>query len=109
MVSDILYRQIPIMKNTLHISASFDKPDLLERMVEELASRRYHHGNYNMVVNSTWRTMETSSTETFVSGMLSINEQLNEPVNSPFTTQFIFTCSKLEDDHYMLNWAMSLN
>jgi hypothetical protein len=97
------------MKNNILIQANFDRPDLLQKMIEELVSRRYHHGLYNVVVNNSWRTMETSSTETFANGMLAISEPSVEPVNSPFITQFIFTCSKSSDEHYMLNWAMSMS
>jgi hypothetical protein len=97
------------MKNTLHIHAAFDHPELLEHMVEELASRKYNHNLQILVVNDDWITIETSSTETFVNGTISIGDEIHVTVNTAFTTQFLFTCSNIKDDIYQLNWAMSLN
>lgn len=92
------------MKNNLHITASFDQPELLEDMVEELAYRSSH----NQDVNSLKEAIETSTTETYVSGTveLSLDE---EHIKMPFITCFIFTCIKENNEAYKMSWALSFN
>lgn len=97
------------MKNILHIDAAFDKPELLELMIERLACRRSDNGYYNIIVNREWEAIETSCTETYVSGTVALNDDLSEPVNNPFITRFVFTCGKFINQDYKLLWSMSLN
>jgi len=96
------------MKKALHITAILDQPGLLEDMVEKLAYRRYDLGYSNEVVPPPFQAIETSSTETYVSGTVSlaINDEL---IHMPFITNFLFTCTKEKNGDYNLEWGTSLS
>ncbi len=96
------------MKKSLHISTTFDQPVLLENLVEKLACRRYDigYGKERMPVN--FEALETSSTETYVSGTIALNDN-GENINVPFITSFLFTCIKGKNETYKLTWAYSLS
>ena len=94
------------MKNTLHINASFDRPDLLEQMVEQLA------GTFNNNLLTTigeWQSVETCSTETYVSGTIQFADENNEPINIPFISRYLFTCLHESKAANKLHWAASFN
>ena len=96
------------MKKDLHINAAIDEPEFVQNLVERLAYRRYDIGYGNQVMPKGWKALETSSTETYVSGNLSI-EGMEEPINMPFITAFLFTCVKGKKDPYQLIWSSSLS
>jgi hypothetical protein len=96
------------MKKVLNISATFDQPGLLESLVEKLACRRYDIGYGKEKVPANYTAIETSSTETFVSGTISFMDN-NEEINMPFITSFLFTCTKPGNDPYKLTWSASLS
>jgi|SRR6187455_376127 hypothetical protein len=100
------------MNNNLHITATLDQPELLENLVEKLASRRYDIGYSKQIVPQEWEAIETSSTETYVSGTLSFGGTVNNDdasINIPFITSMLFTCIKGKEDDYRLLWSSSLS
>ena len=98
------------MKQTLHISAAFDQPEFIQNLVERLAYRRYELGYSNEKVPLGLNSLETSSTETYVSGTMAIDfEDGQLPINMPFITCFLFTCIKGKTDPYQLIWSSSLS
>ena len=100
------------MKKPLNITAILDQPYLLESLVEKLASRRYDIGYSREAVPQDWQAVETSSTQTYISGTLSFSGSLNKndaSVNMPFITSMVFTCIKGKEDHYRLLWSSSLS
>lgn len=102
------------MKQTLHISASFDQPEFVQSLVEQLAYRRNDIGFENEKMPSGLKAVETSSTETYVSGAMAIDfpsetETGEERINMPFITCFLFTCIKGKSDPYQLIWSSSLS
>lgn len=97
------------MKKHLHISATFDEPAFVQNLVERLAYRRNELGYGNVSVPSGLKALETSSTETYVSGTLAIDITDEEPINMPFITCFLFTCVKGKTEPYQLIWSSSLN
>ena len=101
------------MKKALHISASFDKPDFLENMVEKLAQRRNETGYGRVKVPKGWEALETSSIEAYVSGDVTLsdaeNKKVTAPINMPFISCFFFTCIKENNRDYDLAWSMSLS
>jgi len=100
------------MNHVLHITATLDQPELLENLVEKLASRRYDIGYSRETVPQDWQAVETSSTETYVSGTLSLSGLKNNDdayVNMPFITSMLFTCIKGKEDDYRLLWSSSLS
>lgn len=94
------------MKKTLHIKTTIDEEAFLEDMVEKLASR--HTYNKKRSVPGINHALETSSNETYVSGTVAI-ETANEQINMPFVTSFLFTCIKITDDTYSLEWGISMS
>lgn len=96
------------MNNTLLIKATLDQPGLLENLVEKLAYRRYDMGYSQALVPKKWKAVETSSTDTFVSGTIAI-EAGEELINMPFITRFLFTCVKEKIGTYKLEWSLSLS
>jgi hypothetical protein len=96
------------MKKSLHISTTFDQPDLLEDLVEKLAYRRYDIGYGKEKMPRNFGALETSSAETYVSGTVSLDNN-DENINMPFITSFLFTCIKGKDDQYKLTWASSMS
>jgi hypothetical protein len=97
-----------VMKKSLHITATIDQPGFLEDMVEKLASRHNDLGYANQKMPDDREALETSSTETFVSGSIAIDDSA-EQINMPFITSFIFTCTKGKNEIYKLEWASSLS
>jgi hypothetical protein len=101
-----------IMNQSLHITAILDQPNLLENLVEKLASRHYDIGYSHETVPQDWQAVDTSSTETYVSGTLSFAGSKNNDdasINMPFITPMLFTCIKGKEDHYRLLWSSSLS
>ena len=91
------------MKNSLHITAIIDHPGFLEDIIEKLAMR--HNTESSQFDNS---AIETSSTETYVSGTMVI-ENSKEHFDMPFIAPFLFTCIKRSEDTYSLEWGLSLS
>ncbi len=98
------------MKKDLHISASFDQPEFVQNLVERLAYRRYELGFSKQAMPRGLKALETSSTETYVSGTMALDmENGEERINMPFITCFMFTCIKGKTDPYQLIWSASLS
>ncbi len=97
------------MKKYLHISATFNQPELVQNMVERLAYRRYDIGYSALPMPVGYRALETSSTEAYVSGTVFIELPNTEQINMPFITCFLFTCIKGKSEPYQLIWSSSLN
>lgn len=97
------------MKKHLQISAAFDQPELVQNLVERLAYRRYELGYGTQLMPRGLKALETSSTETYVSGTMAIDADNNEIINMPFITCFLFTCIKGKSEPYQLIWSSSLN
>ena len=100
------------MNRVLNITAILDQPELLENLVEKLASRRYDIGYSREMVPQDWQAVETSSTETYASGTLSFGGVTNNDdacINMPFITSMLFTCIKGKEGDYRLLWSSSLS
>lgn len=97
------------MKKALHISASTDKPFLLKRMVEKLASRHYDIGFGKMVMPQPWKAVETSSVEKYVSGTINLDFSNSNKFKMPFVTSFLYTCTKEGEEAYKYRWEISLS
>ena len=55
-----------------------------------------------------FKAIETSSTETYISGTVAIVDE-DEVINMPFITRFLFTCTKEKDGPYKLGGSFSLS
>ena len=101
-----------VMNKLVNITATLDQPELLESLVEKLASRRYDIGFSNEDVPRDWQAVETSSTEAYASGTLSFTGLMSNDdasINMPFITSMLFTCIKGKEDGYHLLWSSSLS
>jgi hypothetical protein len=96
------------MKNTLQITAVLDKPEQLASLVEKLAYRRNDNGYSEQIVPANLKAFDTSSTEAFISGVVTFDGE-EDIINMPFTTPFLFTCVKGKDEEYKLEWGISLS
>ena len=97
------------MKNSLLISASVDRPELLESMVKQLAVRHSDIGYGKARVPKAWKALESSTIESYVSGNLQLTLPGNEIIKMPFISCFLFTCTKEKREPYKLNWSISLS
>lgn len=100
------------MKKDFHISTLVDEPALLENLVEKLASRHTSMIHPQEMVTSDLETVDTASTQTFVSGTLQIEQGDGQEallIKTPFITQFYFTCIRESEDEYGLEWSMCLS
>jgi hypothetical protein len=96
------------MKKSLHISTTLDQQVLLENMVEKLASSHFDLGYAKEKMPRNFEALETSSTETYLSGNIALSDN-DENINMPYITSFLFTCIKGKRDPYKLTWASSLS
>jgi len=96
------------MKNLLQITATIDQPGFLEDLVEKLAYRHYDLGYGKQKMPGDREALETSSTESYVSGTMAMDDS-GEHINMPFITCFVFTCIKGRDSVYKLGWSASLS
>jgi hypothetical protein len=97
-----------IMNKSLNITATLDQPGLLEDLVEKLADRRYDIGYSDAIVPHELKAIDTSSTETYISGTVAIADK-DIQINMPFITRFLFTCIKGKQKPYKLEWSSSLS
>ncbi len=96
------------MKNDLHLTASIDKPEVMENIIEKLATRRYDMGYGKAIVPQTWQAIETSSIETYVSGRIEFDYNETQRIRIPYITCFLFSCTKEKNNPYELSWSFSL-
>lgn len=96
------------MKKDLHLTASIDKPEVMENIIEKLATRRYDMGYGKAIVPQTWQALETSSVETYVSGRVEFDYNETQRIRIPYITCFLFSCTKKKNSDYELSWSFSL-
>jgi hypothetical protein len=92
----------------LTICTTVDEAPLLRNLVEKLAHRRIDLGYSRETVPTGWKAIETSSLEAFVSGDLSIACE-TEGFKIPYTSCFLFTCTKASTKEFTLSWINSLS
>jgi hypothetical protein len=94
--------------SSLAVRISLGEPNLLKNIVEQLAYRRSATWQSPEFVQSEWRSIETSTIEAFVSGMMILTEE-SSFIHEQFTTCFLFTCIKSKKGNHELTWASSLS
>ena len=97
------------MKKNLHLIAALDRPELLENMIEKLATRHNEQGYGSAQVPKTWQAIETSSIEAFVSGIVEFDYTDDLRIRIPFITCMVFSCTKANKESYDLCWSSSFN
>lgn len=96
------------MKQTVHIEADFDKPELLKSMVEKLVMKPNHSAYHPEKVSKGHESLDISSTEAYVCGTISIDE-VGNIIRSPFDSSFLFTCTKGRKNLFEVTWSSSLS
>ena len=97
------------MKKDLHLTASVDKPEVLENIIEQLATRRYDIGYGWAIVPNDWQAIDTSSIETYISGRVEFDYNETQRIRVPYITCFLFSCMKEKNNPYDLKWSFSLS
>jgi hypothetical protein len=97
------------MKKNINLTASVDKPEVLENIIEELATRRYDIGYGNAVVPDSWQAIDTSSVESYMSGRVEFDYNETQRIMIPYITCFLFSCTKEKSNPYDLMWSISLS
>ncbi len=95
------------MKQNLHIEADFDKPELLKDMVEKLVIR--HNEKNNTPKRTDHEALDISSTEAYVCGSLSIDDEEGNKIKLAFDGSFLFSCIKGINGSYEVTWSSSLS
>ena len=96
------------MKHLLHISSSFDKPELIENIVKGLAVKRYDDHFDRTPIPSPWKSLKSSTVESYVMGTMVLDFE-DEQIKMPFTSSFMFVCTKFQYEPYKLKWSLSLS
>lgn len=97
------------MKKDLHLTASVDKPEVLEDIIERLATRRYDMGYAKALVPASWQAIDSSSVETYISGTVEFDYNETQRIRIPYITCFLFSCIKEKNAEYELSWSFSLS
>ncbi|MBS1566444.1 MAG: hypothetical protein JST39_18820 [Bacteroidetes bacterium] len=98
------------MNNQLNISAILDEPVLLTQIVEELATCGRNNAWGVQIKHPEWKTMDTGSTEVYVSGKMALmGASEYDVMYMPFESSFLFTCTKERNTGYEMTWGISLS
>lgn len=95
------------MKQTLHIEADFDKPELLKDMVEKLVIKHNEKNIVERPINH--EALDISSTEAYVCGSISIDDEEGNKIKLAFDGSFLFSCIKGINGSYEVTWSSSLS
>lgn len=97
------------MKKKIFITASFDRPDLVESIAAVFASRQYETGFVKPRLQGEWQPINTSSIENYVTGNFEITYGETDLLRIPFITCFLFSCTKEKNNPYKMGWSFSLS
>jgi hypothetical protein len=97
------------MKRNIHLQTSVDKPETLEDIIEQLATRHYDMGYGNAKVPTFLQAIDTSSVESYISGNVEFDYNETQRIRVPYITGFLFSCRKGKNDPYDLVWSLSLS
>ena len=93
------------------ITTTIYEPDLLKDLVEKLASGHKDYGYCEAEVPSDFRPLEISCTLAQVLGSFELEQEntQGQKLIVPFTTCFLFTCTKEKFGLFNLEWSSSLS
>lgn len=97
------------MKKDLHLSTSVDHPGMMESIIEKLATRHYNLNYANTIVAPSWKTIDTSSVESYISGSIEFDYNETQRIRVPYITSFLFSCTTQKKNEYELSWSVSLS
>ncbi len=97
------------MKKGLHLTTSIDQPEVMENIIEKLATRRYDGGYGKVPVPITLQALDSSSVEIHISGNIEFDYNETQRIRIPYITCFLFSCKKEKSSDYELCWSSSLS
>jgi len=100
------------MKQEMNVSANLYDPTLLRNLVEKLASNNRTTNSERISLPGGMEALESSTVQAYIMGTFDLktkNGLLDEQFNIPFTSCFIFTCTKEKYGTHMLEWSASLS
>lgn len=97
------------MKKNLHLIATVDRPEILEKIIKELANRRDHSRYGYAAVPTSWQALDTTSVESYMSGRVEFDYNASQRIRIPYITCFMFSCTKEINGRYDLCWSNSLS
>ena len=97
------------MKKDLHLIASVDQPEMMENIIEKLATRQYAPAYSSATLPSSWKAINSSSVESYISGRVEFDYNETERIRILYTTSFLFSCAIKKKDEYELFWSVSLS
>ena len=98
----------PLRKNhELAITATMKELTMLQLLIETLAESNIPNKTSFKKVQRGWRSIKTSSVESHVSGAIDLSYK--KTIKIPFTTCFVFTCTKEIKGKYDITWSNSLS
>jgi len=100
------------MKKLMSVTANLYDPSLLKNLVEKLATQHIDMGYHKAIVPQQCKAIETSSTQAYVMGTFDLSIKgihTEEQLSVPFTSCFLFTCTKEKYGLFNLEWGSSLS
>lgn len=95
----------------MNITTTIYEPDLLKDLVEKIASGHKDSGFCEAEVPQDYTALETSCTYAQVLGSFALEDEKRKEhkIIMPFTTSFLFTCTKEKYGLFNLKWSSSLS
>ncbi|HRI24515.1 MAG TPA: hypothetical protein PLZ45_07540 [Ferruginibacter sp.] len=97
------------MKKDLHLTASVDQPEMMENIIGQLAAREHTGSHSNNLLLPSWKAVDTSSVESYISGRIEFDYNETQRIRIPYITSFLFCCTTLRKNEYALHWSVSLS
>jgi len=92
----------------LAVTACIDELMFLEELVKHLADARSAKSRNNIQLEPGWEPITSSSLEIYVTGNMIVSDGVG-PMRIPYTTSFLFTCTKENRNGYTLSGCFSLS
>jgi len=92
----------------LAVTACIDELMFLEELVKHLADARSIRSRKKIQLEPGWEPIESSSLEVYVTGNMIVSDEVG-PMRIPYTTSFLFTCTKETRSAYTLSGCFSLS
>ncbi|MCX8018901.1 MAG: hypothetical protein N2747_00235 [Chitinophagaceae bacterium] len=97
------------MKKAISISVRFDSPELISHLVEQLARCISHDGYFRQWVPYGYVAVDFSFTEIHVSGIIILEDEFSDGVSMPFTTCYMYVCTREMNEPFKMFCGLSFN
>lgn len=97
------------MKKDLHLTASIDHPEMMESIIEKLATHHHDTHPIGQMATPFLESINTSSVESYISGRIEFDYNETQRIRIPYITSFLFSCTTQRKNEYELSWSVSLS